>query len=697
MDSLELFKILILSNQIPRINKILSTLRNEGAGLNTQVATDRFELQDKIKSQNWDILICSEDSPVSINVVREIIKNQDLELPTIFLTEKNLLPEVEKLANIGVNDSLPIQEKTRIISAIKREVCYQRMKKHYRELKLDYKELEKRHQAVMDISSAPLAYIQEDMHLYCNESYAHLFSNFSLNKVRNTLFLNLFTGQNRKRLKKCLSKKFNSELTLSLELASQQKDGLFNSSELAFSFTPASFKGHACLLLIIKPGAGNPDYSEQVNTVHNQDLLTQLYNKKYFYEKIELAVSKAIKQQQHSSLLIIQLNQFLDLKSTIGLSKANQVLNDVTIFLRKSIQKKFSAARIDDYEFGLLIENYKLAESIELANFIKSKINNYITSTALPNMQLSSSIGIALINESAFDAKDLIAKARSSLDKTFSDKTHPLSQNLQQPVINNFTSYINLALKEKRLKLLYQPIIDLNNTHHQKYEVLSRILDNHGNDMLPSDFLPVINLSGLGEEFDKAVISLALDHLNNLANGNIHLVINLTSNTLLSKTFLTWLSGTLQQNINYAERLFFQINETHICNNLEYCSKFSIGLKELGLACIVSDYGCAAQAENYLDDIRPVYVKLDKNLVRDIGFSDYQYNELKNLFKNLHNKQFKIAVSQVEDAAMLPILYKLDIDFIQGYYLARPLQVMNYKFIQHHDITACTLAHNQKL
>jgi len=212
MDSLELFKILILSNQIPRINKILSTLRNEGAGLNTRVATDRFELQDKIKSQNWDILICSEDSPVSINVVREIIKNQDLELPTIFLTEKNLLPEMEKLATIGVNDSLPIQGKTRIISAIKREVCYQHMKKHYRELKLDYKELEKRHQAVMDISSAPLAYIQEGMHLYCNESYAHLFSNFSLNKVRNTPFLDLFTGQNRKRLKKASVKSLIASL-----------------------------------------------------------------------------------------------------------------------------------------------------------------------------------------------------------------------------------------------------------------------------------------------------------------------------------------------------------------------------------------------------------------------------------------------------------------------------------------------------
>ncbi len=157
---------------------------------------------------------------------------------------------------------------------------------------------------------------------------------------------------------------------------------------------------------------------------------------------------------------------------------------------------------------------------------------------------------------------------------------------------------------------------------------------------------------------------------------------------MLSKTFLLWLSQTLQSNIISTERILFQLSETQICNNLEYCSRFSLGLKELGLACIVSDYGCAAQAENYLDDIKPVYVKLDKSQIRDIGYSDHQFNELKNLFKDLHKKQFKIAVSQIEDAAILSLLCKLKPDFVQGYYMERPLQSMNYKFIRDYEITA---------
>jgi len=507
--------------------------------------------------------------------------------------------------------------------------------------------------------------------------------------------LDLFEGESREQLKKALSKNIESEFKLIVKSNNKQQEAVQAQRELVLSFTPVSFNGQACLQLITKPANGNPAYSDQVNTANTQDLLTRLYNKNFFNEKIELAVSKAIKQQQYSSLLIIQLNEFLDIKSTIGLNKANQVLNDVAEFLKKSIQKMFTAARLDDYEFGLLIDNCKLAESIELASFIKSKINNHITTAALPSMQLSCSIGVAVINENALDAKDLVAKARVNLHKKLPDINSIRAGDVQNQDFDALTAYINLAIKVKRFKLLFQPILGLKGESFQDYEVLSRMLDSEGNDMLPSEFLPLADLSGSGEELDKAIVDLALIALEKAANENIRIAISLTSNTLHSKTFLPWLRETLLSATISADSILFQISETQICNNLEYCTKFSDGLRALGLCCIVFHYGCVVQPENYLDDIKPVYVKLDKSLVRDIGISYYQHNDLKNLFADLHNKHFKVAVPQVEDSSVLPLLWKLDADFIQGYYLERPRQTMDYKFIQNYEITLGAQIHNQ--
>ncbi len=695
MDSLELIRILILSNQIHAINKILSTLRNEGVDLKAQVASNNAELNKQIKFQNWDLILCCEESPVSINVIKETLKTQGLKLPIIFLVDKNSQLKTAEIFRIGIQDCLPIDDESKIITSIKREIGLQRLKLSYRLLQLEFRELEKRHQAIMDASTSPLAYIQEGMHLYCNNSYAKIFSNSSTQIIKQSPLLDLFKGKSRELLKNALSKKIENELKLTLKLNNKHQGADQGIPELLLSFTPVSFNGQACLQLVAKPASGNPAYSDQVKTANTQDLLTRLYNKSFFHEKIELAVSKAIKQQQHSSLLIIQINEFLDIKSTIGLNKANQVLNDVAAFLKKSIQKMFAAARLDDYEFGLLMDNCKLAESIELANFIKSKINNHITTTALPSMQLSCSIGVAVINENALDAKDLVAKARVNLHKKLPNIESTQAGGDTNQDINALTTYISLALKEKRFKLLFQPILGLKGEYFHDYEVLSRMLDSEGNDMLPSEFLPLADLSGLGEALDKAVLDLALIALDKAANKNIRLVLSLTSNTLLSKTFLPWLSETLQSNTIAADRLFFQISEIQICNNLEYCTKFSNGLQELGLCCIVCHYGCVVQPENYLDDIRPVYVKLDKSLVRDIGFSQHQHNELKNLFVDLHNKHFKVAVPQIEDSSILPLLWKIGVDFIQGYYLERPRQTMNYKFIQHYEITSGDQLHNQ--
>lgn len=695
MDSLELIRILILSNQIYTINKILSNLRNQGVDLNAQVVSNKIELNKKLKFQNWDIILCCDDSPVSIDILVNILKNHDLKLPIIFITVKESPSKYTELLSIGVNDCFPIGEKSKIIAAIKREIGFQRLKQSYRLLKLEFKELENRHEAIMDASTFPLAYIQEGMHLYCNESYAQIFSNSNHHIIKQSPLLDLFKGESRKLLKIALSKKLESELKLTLRLSNIRHGVIEGDSEIAFSFTPITFNGQSCLQLIARPAIGNPSYSDQLFVANSQDLLTTLYNKSFFYEKIELAVSKAIKQQQYSSLLIIQLNEFLDIKSHLGLNKANQVLSDVAAFLKTSIQKLFHAARLDDFEFGLLIDNCKLAESIELANFIKSKINNHITITALPSMQLSCSIGVVLINENALDAKDLVAKARVNQHKKLADINVSVSKDVQHHDMDTLTVDIRLALKEKRLKILFQPILGLKNEYFQDYEVFSRMLDKEGNDMLPNEYLPVTDLSGLGDELDKLVVCQALNALDKASSKNIRLIINLTSNTLLSKTFLPWLRTTLELKSISPERILFQISETQVCNHLEYCSTFSNGLRELGLGCIISDYGCVAKPENYLDDIKPVCVKLDKSLVRDIGFNQYQHNELKNLFVDLHKKHFKIGVSHVEDSSMLPILYKLGADFIQGYSIERPQQTMNYKFIQNYEITLGNTMYNQ--
>lgn len=142
MDSLELIRILILSNQIHAINKILSTLRNEGVDLNAQVASNSIELNKQIKFQNWDLILYCEESAVSIDVIKETLKTHGLDLPIIFLADKNSQLKTAEIFRIGVQDCLPFDDESKIIASIKREIGIQRLKLDYRLLKLEFRELE---------------------------------------------------------------------------------------------------------------------------------------------------------------------------------------------------------------------------------------------------------------------------------------------------------------------------------------------------------------------------------------------------------------------------------------------------------------------------------------------------------------------------------------------------------------------------
>lgn len=697
MDCPDAIRILILSCQIQAINSLLSFLRNEGIVLKARAISAKNELYEQLKLQSWDLILCCEDCDVSVNAVNEALTVQCLELPIIFLSDDTSQINTASLFQSDIQDCLSFHQEYQIAKAIKREVGIRRLKLSHRLLQLDFKELEKRHQSLMDASSSALAYIQEGMHLYCNKSYAQIFSRKDSDSLQQSPLLDLFKGSSREQLKNALSTKFENELKLTLQLDGKNKLAVPAYPELELSFIPVSYNGQACLQLIVKPASGNPAYSTMLETTKNQDLLTRLYNKDFFLEKIELSIAKAIKQQQPSALLIVQINEFLDIKSTIGIGKANQVLNDIAAFLNKSIQKKFAAARLDVYQFGLLIDNCKLADSIELANFIKSKINNHITTTALPSLQLSCSIGIASINENALDADGLLDKARVNLHKGIPKIGETPSDSSDQQDINELGSYIKLAIEEQRIKLLFQPILGLRDEKFRDYEVLSRMLDGENNDMQPSEFLPITNLNGLGEELDKLVVVKALSSLRETKADYVRLSINLTPDSLLSKTFLPWLSQTLQSSNITTDKLQFQISENQICNNPEYCSNFSNGLKELGIGTIVCHYGCNINLLHYLDDIKPVYVKLDKSLVSDITYNPYQQNELKSLFSDLHSRNYKVAVPHVEDFSILPTLWRLGADFIQGYCLERPRKTMNYEFIQNHELTLSSQTHKQAL
>ncbi len=678
-----LFQILVVTKQYQEINIILSKLRVQGvnikaAGTNT---TENFESQ--LKEHNWDLMLHSEDLDISITTAIAKLQNLGMQLPIILLRDNSTNLNEISLVSHDIRDSIQLSNKDKITFALHREIRTAETQRKYQLLFQDYKQLEKSHKSLLDNTNHAIAYIFEGMHLYCNRSYADFFRIGKPEDIINTPLLDLFYEEARSSLEKFLSKKVSKESSLSLQLQTPEHN-VVESNNIDLIFSPITYDQKACLQLILKPTVGNSRYRDELKVSDSHDLITRLYNKAYFLEKLEDTIGRAIKESLISSLLVIQVNEFLDIKSTIGLSNTNRVLSDISEFLRQSIKKEFSSARLGDYEFSLLIYDFSPTEAVELANFIKSKINNHITTTSLPNLQLSCSIGIVTINNHSQDAKALLARARANLNTTHK------GNNSFEPLIDSdlkaISKQLEQALDQEHFKILFQPIINLKGSNTEDYEVISSMLDINMQEVFLKEYVGVADLNGLGERLDQMIISMALKALRKRFNPNIRLHINLNSNTLVSKTFLSWLSQTVYEAKVPSNSLAFQISEINICQTLKYSESFCSSLKQLGHDIIVCHYGCMLETEEYLDVIKPSHIKVDKTLTEDLTYSHYHQDGLKNIIIKLHKKRFKVIVPEIEDKAILPILWKLNVDFIQGCSLTKPNEGMNYQFLEKHDI-----------
>jgi EAL domain-containing protein (putative c-di-GMP-specific phosphodiesterase class I) len=247
-------------------------------------------------------------------------------------------------------------------------------------------------------------------------------------------------------------------------------------------------------------------------------------------------------------------------------------------------------------------------------------------------------------------------------------------------------AYLQTALTQRRFKPLFQPIVGISGNTRRSYEVLIRMLDKDDNEIRPGAFLPLAVMNGMGEDIDRMVVQMAIEAL--LASHDAQLLtVNITENTLLSHTFLPWLSEQLTQHRLPAERLGIDISEIALHASPEPALAFCQGLAVLGVPLTISNFGCALEPFALLDQLKPALVTMDETIVRDLIYSSHQKANVQSMVRTLHARGVHVVTPRVEDMAVLPVLWEIGVDYAQGYCLQAPSHEMNYEFVQDEEIT----------
>jgi len=238
---------------------------------------------------------------------------------------------------------------------------------------------------------------------------------------------------------------------------------------------------------------------------------------------------------------------------------------------------------------------------------------------------------------------------------------------------------IRHALAEQRLRLYAQPIIRTadENASPDHYEVLVRLLDTVGREIMPDDFIPAAERFGVMADVDRWVIENAFSWLAQREPSAIpiHLCINLSGTSLGEAGLPDFIEERWRYHNLDVRKICFEITETAAVTNLHEAVALMERLRSQGIQFSLDDFGSGLSSFNYLKTLPVDYLKIDGSIVRNV-VDDPIHRAMVEAINHVGHVMGKQTIAEfVENESIRAELVKLGVDYVQGFGIGKPVQL----------------------
>ncbi|MBT8077946.1 MAG: EAL domain-containing protein [Gammaproteobacteria bacterium] len=430
----------------------------------------------------------------------------------------------------------------------------------------------------------------------------------------------------------------------------------------------------------------------QLSYQASHDALTGLVNRREFENHLVAALARAHENPEHChALLYLDLDQFKVVNDTFGHNAGDELLRQVSELVQSNIRSTDTIARLGGDEFGILLERCAADRAIEVAEAIRSTIEEYRFAWQQSFTSIRCSIGIVMVTHDCSDVASLMSSADVAC---FSAKEQGRNQiHLYQDSDAalrheemKWVSRITNAVEDNRLELFYQPIIGIgkkNVQHRGHYELLLRMRDESGELVGPNQFIPAAERYNLMSTLDRWVIHEALTQLADTNKEHEHahftLAINLSGTSLSDDRFLEFVIEELRKHDLPRGAICFEITETAAISNLSRVIHFMQTLKKLGCMFSLDDFGSGLSSFTYLKNLPVDYLKIDGQFISNVAEDSVDESMVRAIRQVGQAMGIETIAERVETREVLDKLSDLGVEFAQGYYIARPTSVNGFQ------------------
>lgn len=686
-QTIESINALFVTREPELAERLISCVRMRGQTVRAYQAADRVELEERLLSHRFHIIVLIDRGmELGTHDVIGALQNSGRLTPVLVMTER---PEDERVADyeagafvvisLGPDDVAAIL----ILKAVEFHLCCTQMHR----LQSTLQAAERRHLRLLQDSPEPNACFRQGKILNANDAWREYFKidasadlsgfglgDFVIPEQQETLQLlvEARAGQN---------DSGETRQTFSLRTAHGR------SFEGDLVLTGASVDGEACTVLRVAANADNAA-SEQLSAI---DPVTGLHNRQYLLQTLEQVLAASARAELPFALIEASVDDFERIHGTLGTSSSDILLTDIGLLLREHFPPPATVARLGHEDFAILVPSARRAELDQrlaaLVHAAGAREINLEQGSTLASL----SCGAIIADDSAPTIEGLLDQAARALDgirqaggngyafQHLLSDAHARAESDQQ-----WKARIEDAIAHQRLRLVYQPVVNLHGGDFPRFSVFMRVTGPNGEVYDPSDFLPAAERTGMAATIDRWIISHAIQALADRLKSDPRTTffLKLTRGSLLDGSVVVWLQKFLHKQRVPASRVVVEIKEATIITNLKSAISTASGLKAMNASLCIDDFGNGLNPFHILRHVDADYIKLDGAFVRDVVSNESSQKAIRRFTEGGHAKGKQIVVPMVEDAATLAVLFGLNVNLVQGYFVHPPSEQMDFDFTQ---------------
>jgi diguanylate cyclase (GGDEF)-like protein/PAS domain S-box-containing protein len=405
------------------------------------------------------------------------------------------------------------------------------------------------------------------------------------------------------------------------------------------------------------------------------DPLTALPNRRFLLRTIANHIDDFRKKRVRLATLFCDLDFFKSVNDTHGHDVGDKCLLEITRRIVAELPKSDFVARFGGDEF-IILTNATLLEA-------NSKATELLQALSFPLVvddvvvKIQASIGIAMLTPEHKTPSELIRDADAAMYQAKErgrNRAEIFNASLQHGTTKRAQMDVALrfALERDELHMVFQPKVSLLDGSVKGFELLLRWNSPQYGLIMPGEFIPIAETSGLVMPIGLWALEQACRKLSEWqaqypdAEG-LTIAVNVSMRQLLQPSFLPDVSAILKRTRVLPQSIELELTETSVmANPVQTIENLSL-LKKLGVRLALDDFGTGYSSLAYLQKLPIDVLKIDKAFVHGLGKNQGDAEIVRLILALAKTLNLETVAEGVESIEQLLELKKLGCHLGQGY------------------------------